>query len=294
MSQQFPPDPNQPWNPPSQPVYPQSPWNPPQQPGYSQPLYGPPSQPGYPGPQGQQPFYNQQNPPYQQPPVFPPQQPGSSLLPVQRRKNPKEIWQNAGKGGKCSIIAVGLIVVLSMCICSGVVNASRDNTTPAAPKTAATTPMASQMVLSKATPKPTPKPTSTPKPTATVSPAQLEALYKSITTTTTVDTLDKDAAVDKGHEVHFTGRLLKFVKDDSGNTAGANVDDPNTDSSSVVQIIFPKGTDVTQLNEGDMIEVWGTDAGVFSGTNAFGGDVQEVGIAANYLTDQTTAYSAGS
>ncbi len=36
--------------------------------------------------------------------------------------------------------------------------------------------------------------------------------------------------------------------------------------------------------------VWGTDQGVFSGKNAFGGDVQEVGVAALYMTDTTTGY----
>ena len=39
-----------------------------------------------------------------------------------------------------------------------------------------------------------------------------------------------------------------------------------------------------------ILEVWGTDGGVFSGQNAFGGTVQEVGIAAQYMTDKTTNY----
>ena len=282
MSQQFPPDNGQPWNPQ-------------QPPNYSQPLYGLPSQqPGYP----------------QQPPTFYPQQPGypqqqipypqpGQQIPVQpqKKKRPtlKEQW-NSGPAGKCGVIAVVVVALLICGACSGIANAvSRGSQQTAAQPTQApaqVAPAATAVPTTKPVPTPKPRPTPTPKPT--VSPAQLEALYKSITTTTTVDALDKDGATDKGHDVHFTGRLLAFVKDDSGNTTGANVDDPNTASSSVVQVVFPKGTDITQLNEGDTIEVWGTDAGVFSGTNAFGGTVQEVGIAAGYLTDQTTAYSAGS
>jgi cytoskeletal protein RodZ len=135
------------------------------------------------------------------------------------------------------------------------------------------------------------QPTVAPTQVPTVSPAQLEAVYKASTTSTTVATLDKDGNVDQGKDVHFTATILNFVKDDSGNTAGANVDDPNT--SGVIQVAFPSGTDLSQLNTGDTLEVWGTDAGVSSGPNAFGATVQEVGIAALYMTDQTTGYHAG-
>jgi hypothetical protein len=118
----------------------------------------------------------------------------------------------------------------------------------------------------------------------------VETVYKATTTSTTVDNLDKDGNNDKGKDVHFTCKILNFVKDDSGNTAGANVEAPDSYSTSTIQIAFPSGTDVTKLNEGDILEVWGTDGGVFSGQNAFGGTVQEVGIAAQYMTDQTTNY----
>jgi len=131
-------------------------------------------------------------------------------------------------------------------------------------------------------------PTDTPVPT--LSPAQVETVYKATTTSTTVDNLDKDGNNDKGKDVHFTCKILNFVKDDSGNTAGANVEAPDSYSTSTIQIAFPSGTDVTKLNEGDILEVWGTDGGVFSGQNAFGGTVQEVGIAAQYMTDTTTSY----
>lgn len=142
------------------------------------------------------------------------------------------------------------------------------------------------------TPAPTSQPTQEPTepPTPTLSPAQLEKAYKGSTTDTSVATLDKDGNNDQGEDVHFTCTILSFVKDSNGNTAGANVDDPNT--SSVIQVAFPDGTDLSQLNTGDTLEVWGTDDGTSSGTNAFGATIQEVGVSAAYMTDQTTGYSA--
>ncbi len=136
----------------------------------------------------------------------------------------------------------------------------------------------------------TPKPTPTDTPVPTVSAAELEATYKASTTNTTIATLDKDGNADQGTDVHFTCTILNFVKDSNGNTAGANVDDPNT--SGVVQIAFPPNTDLSQLNTGDILEVWGTDGGTSSGQNAFGATIQEVVISANYMTDKSTNYQA--
>jgi hypothetical protein len=112
--------------------------------------------------------------------------------------------------------------------------------------------------------------------------------YKAKTVDTTVAFLDKESNQGKGVDVHFTATILNFVKDSNGNTAGANVDDSST--SGVVQVEFPSGTDLTQLNTGDNIEVWGVDEGSFSGTNGFGATVQEVAIGALYINDQTTTY----
>ena len=119
-------------------------------------------------------------------------------------------------------------------------------------------------------------------------PVQSEQAYKDSSMSTIVDQLDKDGNADQGKVVQFTCQLLKFVKDSNGNTAGANVTAQNT--SGIIQVIFPSGTDLSQINEGDIITVWGTDKGVFSGQNAFGATVQEVGVEARYITDQTTGY----
>lgn len=121
-------------------------------------------------------------------------------------------------------------------------------------------------------------------------PAQTEAEYKANTIYTTVANLDKDGNADKGEDVHFLSKILSFVKDSDGNTAGANVSDPYSYSISVIQVLFTPGTDITRLNGGDTLEVWGNNEGVFSGTNAFGVTIQEVAIAARYMFDQTTNY----
>jgi hypothetical protein len=79
-------------------------------------------------------------------------------------------------------------------------------------------------------------------------PVQSEQAYKDSAMSTIVDVLDKDGNADQGKVVQFT----------------------------------------CQLNEGDILTVWGTDNGVSSGQNAFGATVQEVVVTAQYLTDQTT------
>ena len=131
----------------------------------------------------------------------------------------------------------------------------------------------------------------TPVTQPTQSPAVSEKAYKASATDTTVADLDKKGSSGQGDIVHFTATILDFVKDSSGNTGAANVTTDTT--SSVVQVVFPENTDVTRLNENDTLEVWGVDAGVFSGTNGYGATVQEVGIQAQYMTDQTTGYQAG-
>lgn len=108
-------------------------------------------------------------------------------------------------------------------------------------------------------------------------------------TDTTIATLDKDGNADQGKYVHFTCTIANFVKDSNGNTAGANVNDPYS-SSGVVQIVFPTNTDLSQLNTGDTLQVWGTDEGTQSGQNAFGATIQEVVVSANNMNDMTTDY----
>ena len=267
---QPPPEPQRPLNEwPQQPYpqqqYPQQPL-PPQQDFPSQP--GVPPNPRYPNYQPQSGQY-----PYQQPPMQQPMTPVPPEQPSPKKKHGPVFWV---------LLVLGILLVVGMC--SGIMNAASHpstNTTANEQATPTEAPTATPV------PTDTPRPTDTPVPTQ--SPAQVEKAYKALTTSTTVTNLDKDGNGDKGKDVRFTCKISNFVKDDSGNTAGANVDAPDY-SSGVVQISFPDGTDLSKLNEGDILTVWGNDGGVFSGQNAFGGTVQEVGIGTLYLTDQTTNY----
>ncbi|MGZ3643650.1 MAG: hypothetical protein ACXVCM_07335 [Ktedonobacteraceae bacterium] len=112
--------------------------------------------------------------------------------------------------------------------------------------------------------------------------------FKASAVHTTVGDLNKDSNQDKGEDVYFNCAILNFVKDSNGNTVGANVD--NDVSSGVIQVIFPSGTDLSQINVGDNLDVWGQDQGSFSGTNAFGATIQEVAVGALYMTDDKTGY----
>src|SRR5450631_213300 len=81
----------------------------------------------YPPGNGNQQWNNSQQipqpPPY---PYYPQQLPynQAAVPPPKKHKSPREIWRQAGKGGKCGIISVCVILVLSMCTCAGVVNAA--------------------------------------------------------------------------------------------------------------------------------------------------------------------------
>jgi len=121
-------------------------------------------------------------------------------------------------------------------------------------------------------------------------PVLSEGAYKDSATFTSVSELDKDGNSDQGKSVHFTCKILNFVKDSNGNTAAANVEPSDTLFGSIIQVGFPSGTDLSQLNADDTIEVWGIDNGVSSGQNAFGTTVQEVTVSAQYMTDLTTNY----
>jgi hypothetical protein len=215
-------------------------------------------------------MYQQQPSMYPPPPTYqPPQKPPHSR---------KRLWIII------CIVAAGLL--LGGFIVGGIAGTLGKTTTtpPAQPTQQATT-----------QPVPTLAPTEVPQPTPTVVPqptqssAQLEKPYKSSTQATTVTTLDKQGNAWKGKDVHFTSTISDFVKDSDGNTAYSNVDDPN--SSGVILIVFPSGTDFEKLNAGDTLEVWGFDTGTVSGTNGFGATIQEVAVDVMYMTDQTTGYA---
>jgi hypothetical protein len=227
-------------------------------------------------------------PPY--PPQYQPQMP------------PQQQWQQQPlyappppapkKPGKGKFVAIGCgglvaLVVLVILIAAIASAGGKSSTAPTSNTAQPTATLPTQHATTPAKPTQAPKPTQVP----TLSPAQAEQAYKASATDTTVANLDKEGNNGQGNIVHFTATILGFVKDNSGNTAGANVDDPNT--SGVIQVEFPGGTNISQLNTGDTLEVWGEDGGTASGTNAFGATIQEVFVSAMYMTDKTTGYQAG-
>ena len=112
-------------------------------------------------------------------------------------------------------------------------------------------------------------------------------------TSVTISSIAKDPNAYKGQTIMFKAVIANFVQDSSGNTAGANVDDPN-DFSSVAQIAFTPGFSLNHVNKGDTIEVWGEGLGSFSGTNAFGATITEGAVQEVYLHDLTSGYSDNS
>lgn len=266
--QRPPPNNQQPWG--------QPPQSPTQQP-WGQPLQPPPQQPwGQPPPPPQQPWGQQAtNYGWQQP------LPGQFQQAPQPPKKKNRLWLVLG-------IVVG-VLVLSTVLCGVINSLPKTSNTASTTGDQTATPGDTSTSVAQVV-QPTTVPTATPTPAPTKTSAQIEASYKTSTISTTVTNLDKDGAVDKGKDVHFISKISMFVKDSAGNTVGANVEEQDSYSSSYVQVQFTSGTDITKLNEGDILEVWGSDDGVFSGTNAYGGTVQAVGITAQYMLDQTTNY----
>ncbi len=271
------------------PQYPQFQQQPQQQPNYMQPQTNyPPQQQWQQPPMPPQQQWNPQQTP------FPPQQYPQQQWYQPPPKEPKRKWyQRLFAWCRRHPIATAVIIIVFLLI--GIIgNTTSPQTSTDTPTVQAT--QAARDVTAIAqdnqtlTPSQQPTIAPTQKPAPTVSAADLEAAYKASTTSTTVATLDKDGNSDLGKDVHFTCRILNFVKDSNGNTAGANVDDPNM--SGVVQIAFPTNTDLSRLNSDDILEVWGTDDGTASGQNAFGATIQEVVVSANYMTDKTTNYQA--
>jgi len=202
--------------------------------------------------------------------------------PPPKKKSRKKLFA-IGCGGLAALVI--LIIVIAAAASAGNSSTPVANTAAGATPPAQATQAAQQVTQAAATL------TAVPTEAPTIPPAVLEATYKASTTNTTVAALDKDGNADNGKDVHFTATISNFVKDDSGNTAGANVTDASV--SSFIQIAFPAGTDISHLNTGDTLEIWGLDGGTASGTNAFGATIQEVVVSALYLTDKTTGYQAG-
>ena len=263
------------------PPYSQPPMQPPMQPPYGQPPYGqppygqPPAQPPYGQPAYGQPVQPSQPPMYQQPYPQPPTVQNNALGRLNRFRRQRPIL-----AGIAAIVAICVVCG----ICATVISAAQGGGSTASnnggvPSSGATS-------SSNATPEPTA--TSTLEPTAVPTESAIE--YRNSAKNVSVANLAKDPNSYKGQSVKFQAIILNFVQDSSGNTAGANVSDPN-DYSSVIQIAFSPNLSVQDMNKNDTITVWGQGAGSFSGTNAFGATIQEGAVEELYLHDSTTGYN---
>jgi hypothetical protein len=92
-----------------------------------------------------------------------------------------------------------------------------------------------------------------------------------------------------GTSVTFQATIVNFLQDSSGDTTAMNVSDPN-DVTSELYVQLSLYADVTQMNKGDTITIWGDGQGTVSGKNAFGGTITEAAVTEVYLTDTTTGY----
>lgn len=140
---------------------------------------------------------------------------------------------------------------------------------------------------------PTTPPTTSPPTTAPPSQAQIVQQFESSAQAATVSQLANDPSNYDGLVVSFTATISNFLQDSSGDTTAMNVSDPN-DPSSVVYVQLSNTADVTQMNKGDTVVIWGDGQGSISGKNDFGGTVNEGAVTETYLTDQTSSYSDNS
>lgn len=291
---------------PSQPYYPQ--WPPTQGTAPSQPLY-PQQPPMIPGAYPSQPLYPQQ--PYMgaapSQPLYPQQPPvgytgytgypgGAPIPPTYVRTNLGEYWKNA-KNGKRNISILAVLTILFF-MCGGLSSGFHGDSANANSTVLSTSGQGSATTSDQSNgqgagaPQPTyiPLPTDTPVPPPTPVPTESPAQYKASAKSVTVADIAKDPNTYKGKTVKFTAVIANFVHDSNGNTAGANVLDPN-DYSSVIQIAFTPDFSLAHVNKGDTIQVWGQGLGAFSGTNAFGATITEGAVQEVYLHDSTTGYS---
>lgn len=155
-----------------------------------------------------------------------------------------------------------------------------------------TWPSASPTPVPTPTPPPTPIPTPIPTPTPAPTPTPLSATindFKLECSPVTVSQIVNDPAIYYPGAVTFTATIDDFLQNSSGETAAMNVTDPN-DPTSVLYVQLSLWADVTQMNKGDTVVIWGTGEGTVSGKNGFGGSIQEAAVQENYLTDTTTGY----
>ena len=139
---------------------------------------------------------------------------------------------------------------------------------------------------STSTPAPTAEATSVPTPTL----APFSERMRTAEVVTVANLFnDPNSYMGANRLLTFKCKISSFVKDSSGNPSGMNCYDLNSYSDYVQ--ISSIGIDVSKMNEGDTLQVWGIDLGMVSGKNAFGATVSTTEVAELGMKDLTTGYN---
>jgi hypothetical protein len=202
-----------------------------------------------------------------------------------RRRIAKKWWWI---GGAVVLLAIG-----------GIGSALSPPAKPSAAKVAATSaPVANAPATAAPTAAPTAVPTAAPTAAPTAVPtaappaesqAQIVADFEATAQAVAVSKLVNSPSTYNGSTVSFTATIVNFLQDSSGNTTAMNVSDP-TDFSSLVYVQLSSTADVTKMNKGDTIKIWGDGSGTVSGTNAYGGSINESAVTEVYTQDITSGY----
>ncbi len=120
-------------------------------------------------------------------------------------------------------------------------------------------------------------------------PDQIVADFVKNAQTVTVANIYKSPNSYKDKSIVFTCSVSGFPKDNNGNVAGLNCNDPNNYGSNV-QVAIGSDVDVTKINDNDTIKVYGMGLGAIKGNNAFGAEITTGGVMGLYINDLTTGY----
>lgn len=155
-------------------------------------------------------------------------------------------------------------------------------------------PSASPTATTPVTTAPAPNPSSVPvtapvSPPAPQLPSGVVFQYESAATATTVSQLASDPAAFAGKSVSLTGVITNFVVNESGGATAMYVGEPGNPST-VVYVQFSQYDDVTHLDTGDTVTVWGDATGGIAVPNTLGEPVNVTNVYQVYLSDITSGY----
>jgi len=149
----------------------------------------------------------------------------------------------------------------------------------ATPTTGATTPTTIKPTTTTA-------PVTSPQPQAT---SGVVYQYESATTATTVAQLAANPAAYAGRSVAFTAVIAAFVLDSSGGAMAMYVSEPATPTT-VVLVQLSQSDDVTRINTGDTVVIWGDATGRVNYANTIGQPADVTNVNQVYLSDRTSGY----